>query len=120
MVRKILFPRSHLGETSELFAINYFILGFKIDSSEVFPPEVQSHLRSSTVSHTTREHGKSIKFRFLPINRLGDDHKTMIDDYFTSFPYLYSCALKEQEQRISKFSFDFMEMIRISSELYDR
>ena len=108
-------PTSQLG-----LIISYSFLGFKIDSSEVFPPEAQANLRIATVSHTTRQHGKSFKFRFLQEIRLTDNHQTVIDDYLTSLQYLYSCQLKEQTDRISRFSSDFFEMVQLSSDLYDR
>jgi hypothetical protein len=44
----------------------------------------------------------------------------MIEEYLTSFGYLYTKTLKDQEDRIASLGEEFLEMIEKSSKAYDR
>ena len=75
---------------------------------------------NATESYTTTEQGKKYRFRFLPGSRVSEDQKKIIEEYMISFTTLYNRALKYQKERVARLGREFLDMIKLSSEHFDR
>ena len=104
----------------QLFQYFHFSFsGYKVDSSAV-PASVQNEMLRATDSYSTSENGKRVRLRFLPIDRLESHEQNLVEEFLTSFSFLYNSAMTEHTALLGKWRDSFYTAIEKSSEQYDR
>ena len=74
----------------------------------------------ATDSYSTSENGKRVRLRFLPIDRLESHEQNLVEEFLTSFSFLYNSAMTEHTALLGKWRDSFYTAIEKSSEQYDR
>jgi hypothetical protein len=94
--------------------------GYQIGSSVGLPPEVLANMWKCSDSYSTTDHGRKHRIRFLPSKRVPGDLQEIIEDFLTSFEFLYSLTVKEQDDQNCRMGEEFIKMIEESADLFDR
>ena len=94
--------------------------GYQVGSSVGLPSEVLSNLWKCSDSYSTTDHGRKHRIRFLPSKRVPGDLQEIIEDFLTSFEFLYSLTVKEQADNNFIMGKEFIKMVEESADLFDR
>ena len=96
-------------------------LGYKINSSDTFPEDLQSDYSMATETYiTTVEWRKKVRVRYLPKNRLDEEVENIVKEHMTSFQHLYFNTVVKLHVKVSKFAKSFLQTVDESCRLYDR
>ena len=88
---------------------------------EAFPKDMHKDYQQATESYsTTNDVRRKIRVRYIPLSRMSDDHRDVIEEYLASFQHLYSRTIQDQDQKSLDLAKMFLDALNVSSSIYDR